>query len=212
MNSYIYLLIALAFATSMGYLHGRKRNKQLSVMIGEVCERLLKPKDTTYVNIGGVLGHNFTYQLEEPFSQAKGTFTLLPRHSLLYLPFSFLITRYDRFYLHIFTTRQLKGEAHIIAKRYFPKMRVDIAGIETLKREEFEIEGRQFILLWDNPKLEPMMKALLESSEGIEDLLHFCCYRDNNNFFIHAVPKEQSLAGLLAGIYNVLPSMMKERQ
>ncbi|WP_319416851.1 hypothetical protein [Marispirochaeta aestuarii] len=210
MNSLIYLLIALAVATTLGYYKGRKKNREIGGMIGTVTEEILSPREKEYVNIGGTLGHNFTYQLDPPFKEAKGTFTLLPRHSVLYLPLSLLITRHDRYYLHIYSSRELQGECHIIAKRYFPKMRVDIKGIDKLKRDTVQTREGEFILLWDNPRLEAKMRTLIENTEGIDTLLHFCCYRDNKVFFIHSIPREPRFRQLLSGIYAGLPEFMKK--
>ncbi|WP_319563142.1 hypothetical protein [Marispirochaeta sp.] len=210
MNPFIYLLIALAIATTLGYFKGRKKNRRIGGMIGEAAEKILTPEKKEYVNIGGTLGHNFTYTLDKPFTEAKGTFTLLPRHSVLYLPLSLLITRHDRFYLHLFSSRELQGEGHIIAKKYYPKMRVDIKGIDKLKRDTAQTREGEFILLWDNPHLEAKMRTLLEDTEGIDTLLHFCCYRDNRVFFIHSIPKEPQLEQLLKGIYQKLPEFIKK--
>jgi hypothetical protein len=208
MNPYIYLLIALAFATTLGYLAGKEKNKAIGKMIGAAAEKVLAPEDTEYINIGGVLGHNFTYKLNAPFTEAKGTFTLLPRHSVLYIPLSLLISRHDRFYLHLFT----EGEGHIIAEKYYPKMRVDIAGVEKLKRDTATSGEKRFIILYDNPRLEKNLRTLLENIEGTEHLLHFCCYRGNSNFFIHVIPKAATLEPLLDGIYRQLPEMMENRR
>ncbi len=211
MNPYIYLLIALAFATTLGYLVGKEKNKAIGKMIGDAAEKTLAPEDTEYINIGGVLGHNFTYKLNPPFTEAKGTFTLLPRHSVLYIPLSLLISRHDRFYLHLFTDSDLQGEGHIIAEKYYPKMRVDIAGEDKLKRDTLTAGGKNFIILYDNPRLEKSLRALLESLENTGHLLHFCCYRGNRNFFIHVIPKAETLEPLLSGIYRQLPEMMKKK-
>ena len=210
MNPNIYLLIALAFATTLGYMVGKKKNKALGEMVGRTVEELLAPKETEYVNIGGVMGHNFTFALREPFTEAKGTFTLLPRHSILYLPLSLLISRHDRFYLTIFSKKELLGEGHIIAEKYFPKMRVDITGMEKLKRTTFIKDGISFIILFDNPHLEKKLTGLLEESATAQHLLHFCCYGNNRNFFIHLIPRKETLEPLLSGIVRKLPGMMKQ--
>ena len=211
MNPVVYLLIALAFATTLGYMSGKKKNKLLGEMIGRRVEEILNPEETEYVNIGGVMGHNFTFTLKAPFTEAKGTFTLLPRHSVLYLPLSLIISRHDRFYLTLFTAADLLGEGNILAEKYFPRMRVDIAGIEKLKKTTVSKDGHDFILLFDNPHLEERLTGLLEGISEVKDLLHFCCYGKNRNFFIHLVPRKESLAPLLAGIYRHLPTMMKQK-
>lgn len=210
MNPVIYLLIALAFGTTLGYMSGKKKNKLLGETIGRTVEDLLNPVKTEYVNIGGVMGHNFTFALKTPFTEAKGTFTLLPRHSILYLPLSLLISRHDRFYLNLFTEKDLLGEGHIIAEKYFPRMRVDIAGVDKLRKATVLKDNISFILLFDNPHLEKRLTGLLEDTPMVKDLLHFCCYGKNKNFFIHLIPRKETLAPLMEGIYRHLPEMMKQ--
>jgi hypothetical protein len=90
-------------------------------------------------------------------------------------------------------------------------MRVDIAGIEKLKKTAVSKAGHNFILLFDNPHLEERLTVLLEDTTEVRDLLHFCCYGKNRNFFIHLVPRKESLVPLLEGIYRHLPSMMKQK-
>ena len=113
MEPYITPLILLALVTTGGYFWGRKKNRWIGAWIARETEAALQPRETEYVNIGGCIGYHLTYALAAPFREAKGTFALLPRHSLLYLPISFLIRRHDRFFLQLFTDERLPGEAHI---------------------------------------------------------------------------------------------------
>ncbi len=203
MPVYVYILIILALAATYGYFRGRKKNQWMCGWISRELEDVLKPRDKDYVNIGGTIGYNFTYKLRPPLTEAKGTYTLLPRQSILYFPISKLIARHDRFYMNIFVSWKLAGEGHIISEYYFKHMRTPIAGMNKMKRETAEIGGRRFILLWDKGSVSTPLKKLLESLPNPEILLHFCCYRDNNTFFLHLVPKSQaSFGALLRAFYE----------
>ena len=84
-------IIALAIAATGAYFFGRRKNKALAGIMSKEAEKVLHAKSTEYVNIGGSIGYNFTYKLPEPWTEAKGTMTFMPRQSLLYVPFSYLI-------------------------------------------------------------------------------------------------------------------------
>jgi len=79
-------------------------------------EEALRPKEKNYTWIGGYVGVVAEYTLEdENYSKAKATISLLPHHSLLYLPISLLLGRKDRVYFLIYPKRKLKGRAHVLS-------------------------------------------------------------------------------------------------
>jgi len=187
----IYLLLILAVATTFAYFRGRKKNQWIAGWIARSLEEVLKPRDTNYVNIGGTIGYNFTHQLSKPFTQAKGTYTLQPRQSLLYLPLSLLIAGRDRFYMNLFIKGKLPGEGHILRKDYLRKMRTTITGMDKMSRAEKELGGAVYVLLWDRPEMEEKLTAFLEKGIRGPEFLHFCCYRDNSTFFLHLQPRKE---------------------
>lgn len=196
-ENYIVPLLALGLFATLNYFRGRKKNAWISGWISRETEDVLKPEDTRYVNIGGTIGYNFVYKLQGPFKEAKGTFTLLPRHSALYLPLSLLITRHDKYYLQLFANGKLAGEGHIVAKSYFSKARHTITGSEEMNREEYSQDGRNFVLLWEGKGMDERLKKLLEKVRNVELLKHFCCYGQNRNFFVYARPKREKLGEFL---------------
>lgn len=207
MPVYIFLIILLALVSTAGYFRGRKKNKWISGWIGKELEELLKPRDTSYVNIGGTIGYNFVLKLKPPFTEAKGTFTLLPRQSILYFPISLLISRYDRFYMNLFYTGKLLGEGHIVSSDYYRKMRIPIAGEDKLKKDRVFTGGREYLLFWNSPKLGEKLRVYLYSMENPTGLKHFCCYGDNNNFFLFlALKKREDFSSALQAFYKALPS------
>ncbi|GAB1483870.1 hypothetical protein MASR2M78_26860 [Treponema sp.] len=201
MNLYIFPLIALALFAVLRYFRGNKQNRWLSGCISAETEAILNPKDTNYVNIGGSIGYNFTYQLSAPLKEAKGTFALIPRHSAFYLPVVFLVGGKDRYFLTIYSKEKLIGEGHIIEEKYFSKISETIDGIAKLKRDRVSRGKKNYILLWDNPKLEAKLKELIQTVEQSELLRHFCCFRDNSNFYLFMQPKKDGVTAVLGSIY-----------
>ncbi len=198
MESYILPLILLALCTTAGYFWGRKKNRWIGAWIARESEAALQPRETEYVNIGGCIGYHFTYAMSAPFREAKGTFALLPRHSLLYLPISILIRRHDRFYLQLFTDERLPGEAHILREDYYQKDKDRITGADAMRRDRVVMGGKAYVLLWKHSGLDRRLRRLLERLEGRGDtLLHFCCYPGNRNFFLYIAPVHGRLEPLL---------------
>ncbi len=208
MPDYLVLILVLALAATLGYFRGRKKNKWIAGWIADECENVLRPKHTEYTNIGGTIGYNFTYSLHPPYKEAKGTFTLLPRQSLLYLPLSLLLVRHDRFYLHIYASKKLLAEGHIVREDYFRRMRVPISGIESMIRETAVHDSRRYVLLYTKKVIEAPLKKVLASMKEPENLLHFCSYRDTKVFFIFMNPKQGSVTSTLKDILPHLPSFL----
>jgi hypothetical protein len=206
---YILPLIVLALMTTAGYFWGRKKNRWIGGWISKETEAALQPKDTQYVNIGGTIGYHFTYALKAPFKEAKGTFALLPRQSILYLPISFLIRRHDRYYLQLYTDERLPGEAHILREDYFQKDPNRITGAETMRRDRVMMGGRAYVLLWRHSGLDRRLRRLLERLEGRGDtLLHFCCYPGNRNFYLYVAPMYGRLEPLLRAVVGELQNWL----
>lgn len=209
MEPYILPLIVLALVTTGGYFWGRKKNRWIGAWIAREVEAALGPRDTEYVNIGGCIGYHFTYALTAPFREAKGTFALLPRHSILYLPISFLIRRHDRFYLQLFTDERLPGEAHILQEGYYEKNKDQIAGVEAMRRDRVVMRGKGYVLLWRHAGLDRRLRRLLERLEVCgETPLHFCCYPGNRNFFLFIAPVHGRLEPLLRATVEELKTWL----
>ncbi len=211
MPDYIYILLVLAVITTLGYFRGRKKNRWISGWIGRESEAALHPGETKYTNIGGTIGYNFTYTLSSPLKEAKGTFTLLPRQSLLYLPFSMIIARYDRYYLHLYASKKLLGEAHVVREDYFSRMRTSIAGIESLNREVLVHKNRRYILVSDSPKTAEPAKKFLASLENSDTLLHFCAYAETKVFFVYMKPRQGEVERVLKTVMKAVPSFLVQK-
>lgn len=200
---YFFPLLALGLAATVQYFLGSKKNRWLGTKISEQLESRLKPKDTEYVNIGGVIGYNFVYRLREPWKEAKGSFTFLPRHSLLYMPFALLVGHTDRFYLNLFTDKRLLGEGHILDARHNRITRID--GVDSMKSENLERDGKTFFLYWRDEEMHQVLKETLEAFPEPKTLSHFCCFDDNKTFFLFLRPKKGMVEANLAAFAEICP-------
>ena len=142
--AYLIPLLLLGAAGSIQYFLGTKKNRWLGHRMSQQAERLLNPKDTEYVNIGGAIGYHFKYKLRDPWTSAKGSYTFIPRHSLLYVPFTYLLGNRDRFVINIFTDKKLISEGHIIEKGHLKRAKIDGEGVW----QERDVRTEDFVLLW----------------------------------------------------------------
>jgi hypothetical protein len=201
--TFITPIILLAILSTAAYFYGTKKNRWLASILSRQAEEVFKPTNTNYVNIGGAIGYNFTYTLPAPYTNAKGTMTLSPRHSLLYLPFSLLLGMRDRYFINLFTKAKFLGEAHLITDAYLRKTTIE--GLESMERGEVRKGNKRFILLWRGAKLESELEKILDAIPDPSMLRHFCAYPETKTFYIHVTPKNGDIKNLLEAIYVRLP-------
>ncbi|MDP2790825.1 MAG: hypothetical protein Q8O15_03600 [Rectinemataceae bacterium] len=205
---YLIPLLLLGIAGSAQYILGSRKNRWLGKTMSIQAEKVLSPKDAEYVNIGGVLGHNFVYKLRDPWKEAKGSFVFIPRHSLLYMPFSyFLIGNRDRFYINLFTDKKLAGEGHIIEKGYLAHAKID--GIAQMQREEVALAGKTFVFLWRQNELLPVLKRTLKAMPDPTTLAHLCCFADNKTFYLFLKPKKGAIEDNLKKFLELCPEYFR---
>jgi hypothetical protein len=197
-------IIALAIAATGAYFFGRRKNKALAGIMSKEAEKVLHAKSTEYVNIGGSIGYNFTYKLADPWTEVKGTMTFIPRQSLLYVPFSYLIGARDRFYINFYTKRKLAGEGHLLSLEYYRKNGGVIDNKDSLTMEEYWAGSKQMVLLYEDPSMARSLKSLADGMVGIERLRHFCVYPANKTIFLFLHPKAGAVGSVLE---SILPRM-----
>ncbi|NLJ47834.1 MAG: hypothetical protein GX430_14905 [Treponema sp.] len=204
-------LVVLGVAATAQYFFGRRRNRALAASISKGLETLLKPNHTNYVNIGGSIGYNFVYTLSTgPWVSAKGTMTMSPRQSLLYLPISRLLGFTDRFFINLFTKKKIKGEAHIVARATLRRARID--GIEEMSRRDTEAGGKSFVLLWRGTDLSAELESLLAAFPEPRRLRHFCSYPGNKTFYLYVVPKGGDVSADLETVLHAVPKFLDSKK
>ena len=209
MNPYmVSALVVLAVISMASYFLGTKKNRWVVSSMSRQLESVLAPRSTNYVNIGGVIGYNFSYALPAPYTNAKGTITLSPRHSLLYLPISKLLGIGDRFFINVFTKKKIVGEAHIVDSGYLRK--ANIEGLDSMERREAEAKGKKFILLWRTADLSDVLEATLASVDDPTIIRHFCAYPSTGTFFIHLRPKAGRIEETVKSLAKGFPDYMEK--
>jgi hypothetical protein len=207
-TTYFIPLLLLGAAGSAQYILGSKKNRWLGKQMSIQAERVLNPKDKEYVNIGGVLGHHFVYKLREPWKEAKGTFIMIPRHSLLYVPVSyFLIGNRDRFYVNLYTEKKLVGEGHIIEKGHLRRAKID--GLAEMRREEVAAGGKTFVLLWRKDEELAALKRTLKALPDPSTLAHFCCFGENKNLYLFLKPHKGEIEANLRKFLDICPEFFR---
>ncbi|MDQ7031142.1 MAG: hypothetical protein Q9M37_00275 [Desulfonauticus sp.] len=183
-----YLLIIIAVFTSLIFIRGSKKNKKLSKIISKELEESINPKITEYINIGGLIGYHANYELEDCFYKIKCTFTLLPRHTLVYFPVSLILSKYDRLYVVIFSKNELKGEAHLIRKNIANSPHHKIKNT-SLQKETYKISNIVFFIYYQNESAKEFIKKCIQGLD-MNYILHISAYPKNKNFYLYmkAVP------------------------
>jgi len=207
-NFLLFAITILGLGATIQYYFGVKKNRWLGKTMSIQAENLLGPKDTEYVNIGGAIGYNFTYKLREPWREIKGTFTLFPRHSLLYMPISLVIGGSDRYFLNLYTDKKLAGEGHIIEKKHLRRAKIE--GLEEMQGERLERAGRTFFLYWRYADLKETLLQTLDAMPAPSSLSHFCCYRDNKTFFLYLKPTKGSISDNLKAFMDQCPHYFRQ--
>lgn len=205
----ILLMLILGGIASLQFFKGRKVNTLMMIKYIRDFEESLKPKDKLYTYIGGYIGFKANYDINENFiKKIELTLTLLPRQSLLYLPISYLTRKHDRLYVVIRLNEKFGYDSHIIKKRfYFPGPIID--NIETFRKEDIVLNGKEFYALYKNRSdLERLMK-LVENSISIEDLRHIAYTRETNVLFLLLKPNLEKTAKDLKNLTKELTNLLK---
>lgn len=121
MNTVAYkLFIVFALLLTAGYFWGAYMNRMIARMTFQKIESVLYPSQKSYVNIGGVIGYHASYKVSGlGVAGIECSLVLLPRQSLLWLPFSLLIFKHDRIRLTFITEKKVFGRAYVYKKRQF---------------------------------------------------------------------------------------------
>jgi hypothetical protein len=196
MNPYtLVALIVLALFATGAYFYGTKKNRWIASRLTKELEGLLKPRSTNYVNIGGNIGYNFVYALNEPFASAKGTITLSPRHSVLYLPFSPPPRRTGPV-LHQPVHQAEDPRRSAFGSRRAPQ-KAKIAGMDAMERGMSSETASFSYSSGRDADLSAELGKMLEALPDTSGFKHFCAYPETKTFFFHGNPRGASLGGNL---------------
>lgn len=175
-----FLLLMVAALISLQFYRGRKRNLWLIKSYAEELEQALRPLDQTYTWIGGYIGFRADYKTRTGGLQV--TLTLLPRHSILFLPISRLWMRHDRLFALIRLKPPLSGEAHAVRSGFY-RLGVNIDDMEQMSHERWQRDGLSFDLWFRHRPAREVVTALLERLENPGLIRHLALVPGPNHLY-----------------------------
>ena len=187
---YINIFMLISLILTAGYFFGRKKNRAIAASSINTLSRILKPESQEIINIGGLVGYHLKMRFKEGNVQrASGTITLLPRHSLLYLPISRFFRRFDRFFITIKMSRlPAGGKVHLFEKRFYHRYRKDEGKgmeVKNLSRERYE-----FLLFYQNSRGLSFLQDLLSRIENPDKLKEVSIHPGKGVIEIMVIPSD----------------------
>lgn len=209
-----FLFIAFTVSLSLGYIWGRRQNKQLFLSAFNDLVNVVQPDDQTFTNIGGLVGYHAKLLIKHksPISQVDATITLLPRHSWLYLPISFLIMRYDRLFITIYIKPRLPGEGHIIESKYAGFRGPKITNVNRLNRESIAWGGFDFYLYHETVKVRDHLKEFIDKNPDPGTIRHIAFVPDQNKSFVFMIPRRGYVGKYFNPVFQWLPTIIKNKR
>jgi hypothetical protein len=199
-----YLFIAFSAALSMGYFWGRRTNKRVYLSAFNALVDIVSPDDQTYTNIGGLVGYhaNLLIKRKSLISRVDATITLLPRHSLLYLPFSKLIMRHDRLFVSIHLKSALPGEAHLIEAKYAGFRSPKIRNANRLNCREVRWGNYDFLLYYERVTMSDRLTEYMHAHPDPGIVRHIALVPDQRKCFVFMIPRQNEVKGDFQPVYQ----------
>ncbi|MCF7885281.1 MAG: hypothetical protein K9M80_02195 [Candidatus Marinimicrobia bacterium] len=201
-----YIFVAISIILVIGYFLGRRKNKNISYSTIQSLKKLIKPADQIITNIGGVVGYHLEMDFESDrnFNNLEGTITLLPRHSLLYLPVSKLFRKFDRFYVKIDVDKiPVSSEIKFIENNFLNEHRKEVKNNNKFHKEELTIDQKIFCYYYDRDSDLKILKKMIDQIEGIKYIKEISI-NSNGEIALLFVPGEKRNKKILEPIINWL--------
>ena len=203
-----YLFIAVSILLSLGYAWGRRRIRRITTTVFDEIAAVLRPKDQTFTNIGGLTGYhaNFVPHRNRSVKRVDATMTLLPRQSWLWYPFSRMIRRYDRLFLSFHLSPRVTGilrEGHLIEKSYSSFAGAKIENAASLTNETFEWGRRTFYLYYFDEEVKKTMehcRKMIGADPG--PLRHVALVPEQDRLFVFLIPVPGAVEGAIGAVYR----------
>jgi hypothetical protein len=204
-----FLFVAFSFFLSIVYYWGKRENKRVFLSAFNDLVDVIKPDDQKFTNIGGAVGYhaNLIINRKGPFSKVDATITLLPRHSLLYMPISKLIMRFDRLFITFYLRAALSGEGHLIEKRYAGFRGPKITNIQRLEKTELKWGNYDFFLYFEKVKLRDQLMSFVRKNPDPGIVRHIAIVAHQRKCFLFMIPKKGKVKENLAPVYRWLCSL-----
>lgn len=204
-----YLFIAFTAALSMGYLWGRRANKRVFHSAFNALVDIVRPDDQTFTNIGGLVGYhaNLLIKRKSPIDRVDATITLLPRHSLLYLPISKLIMRYDRLFVSIHLKSALPGEAHLIEAKYAGFRGPKIRNAGRLTCREVRWGSHDFLLYYERTIMRDHLTEFMRTHRDPGIVRHIALVPEQRKCFAFMIPQKNCVQSDFFPVYQWIKAL-----
>ncbi|MFO8031965.1 MAG: hypothetical protein R6U22_05425 [Desulfohalobiaceae bacterium] len=207
-----FLFVAFSVLLAWGYFWGRRRNHRIFASAFEDLLQVFKPDDQKFTNIGGAIGYHANLYIRKKkafLSQVDATITMLPRHSLLYLPISKLIRKYDRLFVELYLKSKPKEECHLLEQRYSRFAGTKISNIHKLHREKLVWGKYDFELYYESLEARQKVLEFISRNPDPGGIRHIALVPEQIKCFIFMIPRKGQVAQDLAPVYTWLPSLSK---
>ncbi len=179
------LFVAVSLALVAAFYWGVKKNISKAKNVASFLEDAFSPRDQTYTWLGGVIGFYAEYDVPG-FKKVTATLRLVPRHSVLWLPFSLLAGRRDTLEVLFYLNCPVKDEFHIIRKgAYRPRILN-----KDLYCEDQESGGVLWRLCFSSKRPCGKLKRVVEPVEPM--LLHAALTREKRVLYLRLRAGEPS--------------------
>jgi hypothetical protein len=204
-----FLFIGFSCLLSAVYFWGRRANQRLYLSAFADLTDVIKPDDQTFTNIGGVVGYhaNFILKKESVFSKVDATITLLPRHSLLYMPLSKLIMKFDRLFITLYLKTALAGEGHLIEKRYAGFRAPKITNAPRLEKIEIKWGNYDFLLYFEQYKMRDQLMSFVKKNPDPGSIRHIAIVASERKCYLFMIPKRGRVKENFTPVYRWLGSV-----
>ncbi len=156
------VLVIFAGVATLQFFHGRKLNLLLMRNYVTTLEEVVKPKDQLYTWLGGYIGFKAEYKVDDPvIEKVEATLTLLPRHSIVYLPISKIILGGDRLFLVVKSKYKLKGDVHAVKKGVY-RFTKGIDDEVEYKKEIVRVDSVEFQIFYKRRRDVDVLLAYLK--------------------------------------------------
>lgn len=194
-----YFLIAITITLTMGYTWGRRFNRRVVVNALDPLLQVFKARDQQFTNIGGQTGFhaNIVPGNMRSVRRVDVTLTVLPRQSWLYMPFSLLVRKFDRFYMIFFFNkrgRAAREEGHLIDTRFEKMMGNRIENIDALSKREVDWAGRRFHLYSASEVIAGKLEALMERYGDPGPIRHLAIIPSEERAYYFQIPRVGTVA------------------
>ena len=205
-----FLFVAFSCLLTAGYIWGRRKNKKIVLAVFKDLTDVIRPDDQTFTNIGGAIGYHAKLIVKKKgalLSQADATITLLPRHSLLYLPISKIIRKYDRLFITLYLKRPPPEESHLIEAKYSGFRGSKIDNAQRLNREEVKWGKFDFQMYYESMAMHDHFAGLMKKNPDPGTIRHIAIVPNQKKVFIFMIPQQGNVARYLNPVYRWLPSV-----